>query len=57
MGKAPQKICVPKNFKWCKEYKSLADVYPGFKSWTTGAADTWTGSYDEENVCDYEFAY
>ena len=57
MGKAPQKICVPKGFKWCKEYKSLAEVYPGFKSWTTGAADTWTGSYDEENVCDYEFAY
>ena len=57
MGKAPQKICVPKGFKWCKEYKSLADVYPGFKSWTTGAADTWTGSYDAENVYDYEFAY
>ena len=59
MGKAPQKICVPKGFKWCKEYKSLAEVYPGFKSWTTGAADTWTGtgSYDAENVCDYEFAY
>ena len=59
MGKAPQKICVPKGFKWCKEYKSLAEVYPGFKSWTTGAADTWTGtgSYDADNVCDYEFAY
>lgn len=57
MGKAPQKICVPKGFKWCKEYKSLAEVYPGFKSWTTGAADTWTGSFDAENVCDYEFAY
>ena len=57
MGKAPQKICVPKGFKWCKEYKSLAEVYPGFKDWTTGAADTWTGSFDAENVCDYEFAY
>ena len=57
MGKAPQKICVPKGFKWCKEYKSLAEVYPGFKDWTTGAADTWAGSYDAENVCDYDFEY
>jgi hypothetical protein len=46
MGKAPQKICVPKGFKWCKEYKSLVKVYPGFKDWTTGASSTWTGNYD-----------
>lgn len=52
MGKAPQKICVPKGFKWCKEYKSLAEVYSGFKSWTTGASDTWAGSYDADNVVD-----
>ena len=57
MGKAPQKIRVPKGFKWCKEYKSLAEVYPGFKDWTTGAADTWACSYDAENVCDYKFTY
>ena len=57
MGKAPQKICVAKGFKWCKEYQSLSTVYPGFKSWTTGAASTWAGSYDAENVCDYDFEY
>lgn len=45
-GKAPQKICVPKGFKWCKEYKSLVKAYPGFKDWTTGASSTWTGNYD-----------
>ena len=58
MGKAPQKICVPMGFKWCKEYQNLSTVYPGFKSWTTGAADTWAGgNYDAENVCDYGFEY
>ena len=58
MGKAPQKICVAKGFKWCKEYQNLSTVYPGFKSWTTGTADTWAGgNYDAENVCDYGFEY
>ena len=52
MGKAPQKICVPLGFKWCKEYKSLVDAYPGFKDWTTGKADTWCGDYNSELVCD-----
>lgn len=52
MGKAPQKICVPLGFKWCKEYKSLVDAYPGFKDWTTGKADTWCGNYNSELVCD-----
>ncbi|MBR1546046.1 MAG: hypothetical protein IJ633_04515 [Prevotella sp.] len=52
MGKAPQKICVPKGFRWCKEYKSLSDVYPGFKDWTTGEASTWAGEYDASNVVD-----
>lgn len=56
-GKAPQKICVPKKFKWCKEYQSLKDVYPGFKDWTTGAANTWAGDYDAKNVCDFNFEY
>lgn len=56
-GKAPQKICVPKGFKWCKEYQSLSTVYPGFKSWTTGAANTWAGDYDAKNVCDFNFEY
>lgn len=46
MGKVPQKICVPAGFKWTKEYKALVKAYPGFKAWTTGAADTWTGEYD-----------
>jgi len=51
MGKAPQKICVPLGFRWCKEYKSLADAYAGFKTWTTGASSTWTeGAFNEELV-------
>ena len=49
-GKAPQKICVPLGFKWCKEYKSLVDAYPGFKDWTTGASDTWCGEYNSDLV-------
>lgn len=49
-GKAPQKICVPEGFKWCKEYKSLVDAYPGFKDWTTGSSDTWAGSYNSSLV-------
>jgi hypothetical protein len=52
MGKAPQKICVPLGFKWCKEYKSLVDAYPGFKNWTSGKADTWCGEYNSELVMD-----
>ena len=51
MGRAPQKICVPLGFSWCKERMSLADVYPGFKAWTTGAASTWAnGECQTENV-------
>ena len=50
MGEAPQKICVPKGFKWCKEYKSLSIAYPGFKEWTTGTSDTWAGQYNENLV-------
>ena len=50
MGEAPQKICVPKGFKWCKEYKSLSIAYPGFKEWTTGASNTWAGQYNENLV-------
>ena len=50
MGKAPQKICVPLGFKWCLEYKPLYEAYPGFKNWTTGVADTWTGNYNPNLV-------
>lgn len=50
MGKAPQKICVPLGFKWCLEYKSLVDAYPGFKDWTTGKSDTWCGNYNSSLV-------
>ena len=52
MGEAPQKICVPKGFKWCKEYKSLSIAYPGFREWTTGASSTWTGNYIQALVYD-----
>jgi len=57
IGKAPQKICVPMHFKWCKEYKSLSDVYPGFKDWTSGNASTWAGNYDATNVYEPTFNY
>ena len=50
MGAAPQKICVPLGFKWCLEYKPLYEAYPGFKDWTTGAADTWAGNYNSSLV-------
>ena len=50
IGQAPQKICVPLNFKWCKERASLVDAYPGFKNWTTGAADTWAGEWNSQYV-------
>ena len=50
MGRAPQKICVPLGFKWCLEYKPLYEAYPGFKDWTTGAADTWCGNYNPSLV-------
>lgn len=53
MGKAPQKICVPLGFKWCKEYKSLVDAYPGFKNWTSGKADTWCGEYNSDLVMSF----
>ncbi len=55
MGKAPQKICVPLGFKWCKEYKSLVAAYPGFKAWTTGSASTWAGEYDASLVMSMEY--
>ncbi|MBR1547949.1 MAG: DUF4842 domain-containing protein [Prevotella sp.] len=45
-GKAPQKICVPGNFRWCQETKSLKDAYPGFKDWATGDASVWSAAND-----------
>lgn len=57
MGKAPQKICVPKGFKWCKEYKSLSIAYPGFREWTTGTSDTWATEYNENLVVLTEFNF
>jgi hypothetical protein len=40
MGEAPQKICVPTTFRWCKERKSIDEAYPGFKNWVNNA-DKW----------------
>jgi hypothetical protein len=57
MGKAPQKICVPKGFRWCKEYKSLSIAYPGFREWTTGTSDTWAIGYNENLVVLTEFNF
>jgi len=45
IGKAPQKICVPLNYKWCDEYISIQKAYEGFKSWVSGGSDTWSNSY------------
>jgi hypothetical protein len=36
IGRAPQKIKVPTTFRWCREYKSISDAYPGFKNWVAG---------------------
>jgi hypothetical protein len=53
IGKAPQKICVPLGFKWCREYQHLYDAYEGFYDWTSGKSDTWAkGKYDETLVMD-----
>ena len=57
MGKAPQKICVPKGFRWCKEYKSLSIAYPGFGEWTTGTSDTWATEYNKNLVVLTEFNF
>ena len=50
MGKAPQKICVPKTFKWCKEYKSIKDAYPKFKDWVNNETSFWTGEVNQSLV-------
>ena len=49
VGKAPQKICVPKTFRWCKEYKSIKDAYPGFKNWVNNG-DFWSGEINNELI-------
>jgi len=51
MGKAPQKICVPRTFRWCKEYKSIKDAYPGFKDWVNNR-EFWNGQVNEELIYD-----
>lgn len=50
-GKAPQKICVPTTFKWCKEYKehSIDKAYPGFKNWVNNG-NFWSGEINEEHL-------
>ena len=50
MGQAPQKICVPTAFKWCKERKSLKDAYPGFKDWATGDSSVWSAAFDNSEL-------
>ena len=32
-GAAPQKICVPKTYKWCTERTHIDEAYPDFKHW------------------------
>ena len=45
IGKAPEKIAVDVDYKWCEEYKNIKNVYSGF---TTYVSDkTKTGWYKE----------
>lgn len=49
IGKAPQKICVPLGFRWCKEYKRIDKAYPGFTNWVNNG-DFWNGEVDESLI-------
>jgi hypothetical protein len=45
-GAAPQKICVPKSYKWCTERTSILEAHPQFKEWVNeNDIDTWATNY------------
>jgi len=54
IGKAPQKLCVSKNFRWCKEYAEHAIqlAYPNFEKWVKNPDQysDWEDTYVEEHL-------
>lgn len=45
-GAAPQKICVPKSYKWCTERTNIEEAHPQFKDWVNkNDIDTWATNY------------
>lgn len=51
VGEAPQKICVPTTFKWCREYMSIKDAYPGFQFWVKDGS-FWDGRINNDLIYD-----
>lgn len=56
VGKAPSKICVGSDFKWCKEYINITVPYPAFYYWvndrtyTEGDANSYSPWYYENLI-------
>ena len=45
-GAAPQKICVPKSYKWCVERTNIEEAHPQFTNWVNkNDIDTWATNY------------
>lgn len=41
-GKAPQKMCVPTSYRWCKERNNIKNAYPDFATWVqTTQPENW----------------
>jgi len=51
-GNAPEKICVPTTFRWCKEYKEHAIYlgYPDFPKWVQNKNYEWKTNYVVEHL-------
>lgn len=51
-GNAPEKICVPITFRWCKEYKQHAIYlgYPDFPKWVQNKNYEWKTTYVVEHL-------
>ena len=52
LGHAPQKICVPLNTKWVKEYEDISDAYPKFKQYV-GNSSVGEKAFTEEINAEY----
>lgn len=55
MGSAPQKICVPTTFKWCKEHNehSIDKAYKGFTTWVNEGQEWYNTDTPEELIHRY----
>ena len=55
MGSAPQKICVPTTFKWCKEHNehSIDKAYKGFTTWVNEGQEWYNTDTPEEVIHRY----